>query len=373
MLKRLYINHFRCFENFELNLKDHPSALLIGKNGTGKSALLDVLQIFQNIGRGTNRVGTLVRDSDIPYYHLTSIPIRLELEVLIRGKTYEYILAFERPENFKESRVLEEKLTVEGRVVYSREVAKVTLYSQRQPVQFLVDWHLIALPIIQEQSFSDPLRTWKDWLSRMVLLAPIPDLMNGESRRETLHPNKSADNISDWLTGLLSRYPASYSIFEQYLKAVLPDFADFRYEPTGKTSKDLIVGFRGESGSYCELRFADLSSGEKIFFLGAAVLAANRSYDSWLCFWDEPDNYLSLSEVGHFIVDLRKSFQNHENDAQIIVTSHNPEAIQRFSRDSNIWILDRKSHSEPAIVRKADEIKISSDLITSLMSGDLHL
>ena len=52
MLQRLYVHNFRCLENFELNLKDLPSSLLIGKNGAGKSTIAFALEIFQSIGRG---------------------------------------------------------------------------------------------------------------------------------------------------------------------------------------------------------------------------------------------------------------------------------------------------------------------------------
>jgi predicted ATPase len=64
MLQRLYVHNFRCLENFELNLKEMPSALLIGRNGSGKSTVAIALEILQSIGRGINRVGQLVRSKD---------------------------------------------------------------------------------------------------------------------------------------------------------------------------------------------------------------------------------------------------------------------------------------------------------------------
>ena len=38
--------------------------------------------------------------------------MRFEIEVELEGKTYEYVIALEFPEGFKELRILEEKLTV---------------------------------------------------------------------------------------------------------------------------------------------------------------------------------------------------------------------------------------------------------------------
>jgi len=117
------------------------------------------------------------------------------------------------------------------------------------------------------------------------------------------------------------------------------------------------------------VNFDDLSDGEKCFFLCAVVLAANKAYGPLFCFWDEPDNYLSLSEVGHFILSLRRSFQN---GGQIIVTSHNDEAIRKFAEE-NTWVLDRKSHLEPTLIKLLEDIPVSGDLINALICGDITL
>jgi ABC-2 type transport system ATP-binding protein len=52
MLQRLYVHNFRCLENFQLDLKDIPSALLIGKNGAGKSTTLQILSYLIRPNKG---------------------------------------------------------------------------------------------------------------------------------------------------------------------------------------------------------------------------------------------------------------------------------------------------------------------------------
>jgi ABC-type multidrug transport system ATPase subunit len=100
----------------------------------------------------------------------------------------------------------------------------------------------------------------------------------------------------------------------------------------------------------------------------ALVLAASAAQGSLLCFWDEPENHLALSEVGHFVLTLRKAFQS---EAQFIMTSHNSEAIRRFS-DENTLVLHRRSHLEPTIVRPLSEIQVSGDLVGALIRGDVE-
>ncbi len=374
MLQRLYVHNFRCLENFELTLKEMSSALLIGKNGSGKSTTRSALEVLQNISRGINRMRELERLKLISPKDFargrSDVPIRIEIEVLLKEKLYKYALAFDLPENFKELRVFEEQLLVAGEPIYSRKEAQVTLRksAQNNYAQFLIDWHLVALPLIQEQSETDPLRIFKTWLARIIILAPIPSLMTGDSNGETLEPKRDASNFGEWFSGLLHLYPAAYTQVDKYLQEVMPDIQDFLNEQIGKDSKSMIVRFEANNGNL-SINFEALSDGEKCFFLCAVVLAANKFYGPLFCFWDEPDNYLSLSEVGHFIMSLRRSFKN---GGQILVTSHNEEAIRKFSNE-NTFVLDRKSHLEPTLVRLLSDLNVRGDLVDTLIRGDIEL
>jgi hypothetical protein len=77
---------------------------------------------------------------------------------------------------------------------------------------------------------------------------------------------------------------------------------------------------------------------------------------------------LALSEVGHFVLALRRAFQS---GGQFIATSHNPEAIRRFSEENTLYVY-RKSHLEPTIVRPLNELQVSGDLVDALVRGDVE-
>lgn len=350
------------------------SALLIGKNGSGKSTIADALEALQKISQGINRMRDLeeldiISSKDFACGR-SNVPIRFEIEVLLNDKLYKYILALELPEKFRELRVSEEQLLVSEDPIYSRKEAQVSLYSssQNREAQFRLDWHLVALPVIQEQSETDPLHIFKTWLAHMIILAPIPSLMTGDSQGDTLEPRRDGSNFGEWVSGLLSRYPAAYTRVDRYLREVMPDIQDFLNELIGKDSKSMIVRFEANSASL-NVDFKDLSDGEKCFFICAVVLAANEFYGPLFCFWDEPENYLSLSEIGHFVIFLRRSFKQK---GQILVTSHNEETIRNFS-DENTFVLDRKSHLEPTLIRLLSDIPVTGDLINTLICGDIEL
>lgn len=367
MLQRLYVNNFRCLENFELNLTDLPSALLIGKNGTGKSTVAAALALLQRVGRGVNKVGHLIAPKDFARGG-SNVPVRFELEVLLDEKLFKYVLALELAPKARELQIFEESLSIAGSLVYSRQGAMVSL-SDRQASTFSVDWHMVALPIIQDQTEGNPAQRFKTWLAQMMILAPVPCLMGGDSNGDdTLEPERNGANFSAWFSSLLSQYPAAYTNIASWLQQVMPDFHAVKNTLVGKEGKSIVVQF-ASNGANFEIAFDDLSDGEKCFFLCAVVLAANEHYGPLFCFWDEPDNYLSLSEVGHFVVALRRAVLRK---GQLLMTSHNAEAIRKFSED-NILVLDRKSHLEPTLLRKLADLGMKGDLVSALILGDVEL
>jgi predicted ATPase len=382
VIRRLYVHNFRCLENFELPISGKSSALLIGNNGTGKTTVGYALEILQKIARGTNRVGELVKPKDISRAR-TDVPMRFEIEIESATHIYEYSLALEYPEGFRELRVLDEKLTVDKRSIYSRDRADVRLHRTQdviggtslgsgitQPTyaQFRMDWHLVALPVVQERSSNDPLFIFKQWLARMLIIRPIPSLIFGNSEDSgTLQPNPSVTDLGAWFSGLIAYAPSAYSKIDEYLKQVMPDLKDLKNPVVGQDSRSLYVQFSNKQESVT-LPFGDLSDGEKCFVICALVLAANDAYGPVFCFWDEPDNYLALSEVGQFVLALRRAFQS---GGQFVATSHNAEAIRRFSEE-NTLVFSRKSHLEPTVVRPLSELQVGGDLVSALIRGDVE-
>ena len=165
----------------------------------------------------------------------------------------------------------------------------------------------------------------------------------------------------------MSHAPSAYSRVFEYLKQFMPDLEDITNPSVGTDSRSLFVQYSNEKGN-SRLPFEDLSDGEKCFIISALVLAANKAYGPLLCFWDEPDSHLAMSEVGHFVMALRKAFQS---GAQFIVTSHNPEAIRSFS-DENTVVLHRRNHLEPTVIRLLSEVQVNGDLVSALIRGDVE-
>lgn len=198
-----------------------------------------------------------------------------------------------------------------------------------------------------------------------MILAPIPSMITGESAGETLLPERRVTNFGDWFSGLLAQSPAAYAHIDKYLRSAMPDFKDIKNPLIGTDARSMTVQFN-QDGAALSLPLSLLSDGEKCFFICAVVLAANEAYGPVFCFWDEPDNYLSPDEVGHFVMGLRRAFQE---GSQLLVTSHNVETIRQFPGD-DILLLHRRNHLEPTVVRRVSDLQYHGDIGDVLTRGD---
>jgi ABC-type Mn2+/Zn2+ transport system ATPase subunit len=375
MIERLYVQNFRCLESFTLDLSSSSSALIIGRNGAGKSTVRHALGVLQKVGRGSGRVDDLIKPADYSFYDRyldqqgrfkgTDKPMRFEIELTIAGKRFGYAVSFDWPANFREARILDEALTVDAQPVFTRQQAQVSLPGGNA---FRLDWHVFALSVINETPPATSIQDFKAFLASLVLMAPLPAHMDGFSETTTDRLGEEAINFASCLRGLLEKKPAAYGALESFLRTVITDFSSLDHDDRGKAGKQLMVAFkRPDADDSFRVEFDALSAGEKYFFLSAYIIASNSVGLPIYCFWDEPDNHLSLSEVGQFVTTLRKAAKR---GGQFIATSHHPETVRKFSSDTT-FVLTRKSHLDPALPKLLKDLNYNGDLIEALIRDEV--
>ena len=125
MLKRLYIDNFRCLVNFELKLD--PINLLLGANSSGKTSVFDVLRRLQDFIIGDFRVHDVFPVGDLTLWQ-TGGRQRFELEVSSGHDIYAYRLLLERETDRRRMRVFEERLDLNGKPLFHCKDGMAQLY-----------------------------------------------------------------------------------------------------------------------------------------------------------------------------------------------------------------------------------------------------
>jgi predicted ATPase len=107
MLKRVYVDNFRCLVNFELKL-DRVN-LLLGENGAGKTTVFEVLHRLRQFLSGTVKLNAVFPAKDATRWQDTGLQ-RLEMDLQTEDGSYTYSLAIEHEEDKRRVKVKNEQL-----------------------------------------------------------------------------------------------------------------------------------------------------------------------------------------------------------------------------------------------------------------------
>lgn len=352
-LKSIYINNYKCLQNFELNLDGVTDVLLLAKNGMGKSSVLSAFRILRRIALGENSVSRLFSKSDFAFGN-QAVPIRFKVVLATDRGEYEYELTVAVEYGYRLF-ISSETLSLNKTIIMNRSVTSL-----------LVD-DMFILPWIKEaKEFCSILVNW-------ILIMPIPVLMTAGTV-DSGKLNYNCGNFISWLKNLLAENPAGYDDINREFAIALPDYSSFAWnDPVEESRDNLYLTFGSDEESH-KIAFGDLSDGEKVSVLGATIIALSYIRPGFLCFWDEPDNFLAVSEVQSFITRLRKYLRI--KGCQLVLSSHNVETIRTIGIDST-RVLYRASHHEPTrMVSCSDKFTSDEDretYIHNVLSGELYV
>ncbi|WP_309896929.1 AAA family ATPase [Archangium sp.] len=107
MLTRLYVDNYKCLVNFDLRLgREH---LLMGRNGTGKTTVFEVLSCLRRLYSGRENVTEVFSPSTLTRWQKRTRQV-FELELALDGEDYRYRLEVEHEAERSRSRVEREAL-----------------------------------------------------------------------------------------------------------------------------------------------------------------------------------------------------------------------------------------------------------------------
>ena len=374
-LNSIFVNNFRCLQNFTLDFRNSDSLLLLGRNGMGKSTVLEVFRRIRQIANGETRVEHLFSTRDFSFGNKDA-PIRIELTFEGSGGDCKYKIAVSRNPTTDSLYVSSEELSSSDHVCFGRSEGNANCpVSGDGDRGCPVSSARFLLPLLDGCGSCDALiYAVRDFIRGWVLLAPWMSVGAVGSHRTSDLLALDASNFLTWFHSLYAGNVSYYDTLVDALKGPFPELVVLNWtDPSKGEDLDLLLTMRLPDKGDQDFRFSWLSDGEKCFVVSAALAMLNEMRPGTLCFWDEPDNYLAISEVQGFVTRLRKTFGH--GCGQLILTSHNIETIRTVGMEDTV-LLNRPSHFDPVRLQPvADILKTEDarrDYIQDIITGDIY-
>ena len=334
MLKRLYVNNYKCLVNFELSLAQ--TTLLVGLNGTGKSTIFDLLEQL----RGFIIAGTSVEESFPPrsLTHWQSSDLQ-RFELTVSGgpdgipEDYSYFLELEHDRVRQRCRVRKEIVRTSTAVLFRFDEGEVGLFRDDGSVgpKFPFDWSRSGLTTIMERHDNTRLFWFKKWLRDLHAVRLDPASMLSRGEREVSHPKMDLSDFACWYRHLMQECPREIGELFESLSQVLDGFSVLELVQDGEAARTLKARFETlvqketpRARVSFQLSFQELSDGQRALIALYTLLHTMRSQTTTLCL-DEPDNFVALAEIQPLIFEFCEATE--ENGPQVIFASHHPETI----------------------------------------------
>ena len=343
MIERIYIDNYLCLSNFEL--RPAPLNLFLGDNGSGKSAVFEVMAGLADLLLQRRKLEEI-----FPHTSTTRWDTRdrqtFELDFVAADVSYHYKLVVEHP-SLRDS-------ATQGRTLISSEIVeipgqgKLFVFEKGSVQLFHDDFNLAAefpftsetsfLALVEERPSNTKLMTFKQALGQIWSLAIVPWEMSARSEQEKEHPGLAGEDFSDWYRSVLQERPESLGRLFEDLKEAIPGFRELRLEKTSPESRILkvILSPNDRDDGYA-LRFDELSTGQRALIFYYTLLHMSRD-ERRIFLLDEPDNFLALPEIQPWLISFSDLIE--EGDGQAFVISHNSEVLNYLTR-TNAWLFER--------------------------------
>ncbi len=332
MLTRLYIDNFRCFEKFEW--KPGRKQLILGRNGTGKTSLMDALRYLRLTAARGDRLESWFK-LDQRTLWLDQREQVFEIEAQIERRNYTYRLVIEPKGQPRRPVVRAESLSLNGQPVLVVENGRLIAVGSESRPGYAMEQSRAALPTVAEDSNGRDLRRFRDWLGRLVCSHINPFSMVARAEKEALRPRVDLANMAGWYRHLVQARRREDLAFLKDLRKSLDGFDQLFLEDAGESVRVLYAEFLRD-GRSVRIPFSKLSDGQRCLICLYALMHFVVSRGD-LVIIDEPDNFISLREIQPWLMAIEEIAD--DQDGQIILISHHPEILNQWAPSYGVQFI----------------------------------
>lgn len=355
MISRLRVRNFKTLVDFDLQLGSLN--VLIGENGTGKSAILDAFQVISTMVQGARSVSEVLEPS-MKTKWLSDGTASFGMDVVLNGSTYRYDMLLRYAADGQPGHIVEEHLQVDDVVVCSLVMGKLrtSVMSQEFPWN-QTDRSPLAVVAQFDSSFS--IDNFIRFCKNFVSLRPNPFQMRDAAEAEVELPSRDLSDLTAWMRSLNDDPELTVAIREN-LWRFMPGFLSYKFIGFQGGIKFLNFNMAHEDASSGTYLLSNLSDGQRVLIgLTCALEAAGaRGYTLLL---DEVDNFLSPSVAKDWFESLMgKTY--YQEAFQAIVVTHNPSIASQVFAD-HCYVVARPNGGRTMVSEATADQEILRDLM----------
>ncbi len=348
MIKRIYIDNFRCFSNFEL--RPDRINLLFGANGAGKSSFVDALERLVRLALGGHEVEEIFTLGDLTRWD-DRVEQRFELDLEVDGEVFVYGVTLCSTSGAGMT-LREERVSCGSQILFRYEDGDVHLYRNNgsEGTSFPFRGNRSFLGGIEERPETSRLTKFLTRLGTLRSYKLQPATMGSVSHEEQTHLLKDGMNFASWYRSMSQERAGDLPQLFDRLGEALPGFKALALKGAGKQgrTRDLVVQMRTGKEQAYELDFENVSDGQRALTALYAVLM-DVAAGPQILLMDEPENYVGISELQPWLQALDEALGDR---GQLFLISHHPEGIDYLAPENPL--LFERHEGGPVRVRVAD-------------------
>ena len=390
---------FKGFDQASINLL-RPFTLLIGPNGSGKTNVIEAIELLSFIARGQ----PLYEIADVGRTE-TGLQIRGGLQACGRQDRDTFMLGFvaitrfdgtSKPVTYRlyidtkpRPQILEEELTVGDRVIYKAVLKKLRSASRDLEVKYdnfarggrkpqtaassersvLSQYREIAQKNLNIKECNRLVQGVMHHLRASYVFDPNPKLMHGYERIGNSVLSKDGANLSAVLYALSTGDETQQASLDRLLSQIsqLPDEPYEEFSFTKTDLNDVIFRLRERTGYKVDARLLSDGTLRTLAILTALETVQEGSH----VIVEEFDNGLHPSRVGVLTSAIADATERRK--LRVLVTTHNPATMNNLTAEQmkGVVLCTWSEEKQAADLVELDSLPRSDELLERGSLGDL--